>query len=68
MSSVDVGKVRLCVKNRVTSYGEWKEEDEGGHSEELEQYHAWVGQVLAERLVLRWGGRGGGDESDEESD
>ena len=56
------------MKNRVISYGEWRGEVEGGHSEEVEQYHALVGQDLAQRLVLRWGGRGGGEESDEESD
>eukprot|EP00092_Neocalanus_flemingeri_P024982 GFUD01027094.1.p1 GENE.GFUD01027094.1~~GFUD01027094.1.p1 ORF type:complete len:479 (-),score=151.71 GFUD01027094.1:22-1458(-) len=62
LSSMEVGRVRLCVRDRLTSYEEWK--GEGVHSEEVEQYHALVGQNLVESLVLRWGGRA---ESDDES-
>jgi len=58
----DVGKVRLCVNNKVTTYGRWKVG--GGVSEEVEQYHDLVGQSLAESLVLRWGGGGADDDSD----
>jgi len=62
---VDVGKVRLCVNNKVTTYDRWRVG--GGVSEEVEQYHDLVGQSLAESLVLRWGGGAEGEE-DTDSD
>lgn len=63
LPGMDKGKVKLCVKNKVTTYGKWKEG--GAVSEEVEQYHDLVGQSLAESLVLRWGGGGEvGDDSD----
>eukprot|EP00092_Neocalanus_flemingeri_P012501 GFUD01013474.1.p1 GENE.GFUD01013474.1~~GFUD01013474.1.p1 ORF type:complete len:485 (-),score=159.52 GFUD01013474.1:157-1611(-) len=66
LPSMEVGRVRLCVRDRLTSYEEWK--GEGAHSEEVEQYHALVGQHLAESLVLRWGESNGENDSDSEED
>ena len=64
---LDVGKVKMCVNNTVTTYSKWKMN--GGECEEVEQYHALVGQGLAERLVLKWSSSGQGeDDSDSESE
>jgi len=64
MPELDVGKVRMCVNNILTTYSKWR--ITGGHCEEVEQYHALVGQSLAERLVLKWGGDG--DDGDDDAD
>jgi len=63
---IDVGKVRMCVNNTITTYSMWK--ITGGNCEEVEKYHALIGQSLAERLVLRWGSGCDDDDTDSESD
>jgi len=62
---LDVGKVRMYVNNTVTTYSKWR--GNGSKCEEVEQYHALVGQGLAERMVLKWGG-GQCDEDDSDSE
>jgi len=62
MPELDVGNVKMCVNNILTTYSKWR--ITGGHCEEVEKYHALVGQSLAERLVLKWGGNGDDDDDD----
>ena len=61
--TADVGKTRLCVEDKVTTYETWSSKH--GHSEEVVRYHKLVGQALAESLVLRWGGNDFDSESED---